>query len=157
MKNQFFNQSHFLPSSDFLRLYKTFSLQNSISFVLWKVNPAKIFKGKAQAEIRWLKVGYLLNVKGYWMLVTKMAKTVTTSWSRINKFRHQHRCKLHTRVYRVTTKYNWYVLYDSYNMKLTRIPTVKLKIPEKAFLKFESRTSVTFKLYYLLSPNRCHW
>ena len=90
MKNQFFNQSHFLPSSDFLRLYKTFSLQNSISFVLWKVNPAKIFKGKAQAEIRWLKVGYLLNVKGYWMLVTKMAKTVTTSWCRTNKFRHQH-------------------------------------------------------------------
>ena len=28
----------------------------------------------------------------------------------------------------------------------TRIPTVKLKIPGKAFLKSESRTSVTFKL-----------
>ena len=27
-----------------------------------------------------------------------------------------------------------------------RIPTVKLKIPGKAFLKSESRTSVTFKL-----------
>ena len=27
-----------------------------------------------------------------------------------------------------------------------RISTVKLKIPEKAFLKSESRTSVTFKL-----------
>ena len=27
-----------------------------------------------------------------------------------------------------------------------RIPTVKLKIPGKAFLKFETRTSVTFKL-----------
>ena len=27
-----------------------------------------------------------------------------------------------------------------------RIPTVKLKIPEHAFLKSESRTSVTFKL-----------
>ena len=27
-----------------------------------------------------------------------------------------------------------------------RIPTVKLKIPEKAFLKSESRTFVTFKL-----------
>ena len=60
------------------------------------------------------------------------------------------------------------------NYKL-RIPTVKLKIPKKAFLKSESRTSVTFKLQfltyqntfyifhnfvmvvYLLSPNRCHW
>ena len=29
---------------------------------------------------------------------------------------------------------------------MTRIPTVKLKIPGKAFLKSESRTSVTFKL-----------
>ena len=28
----------------------------------------------------------------------------------------------------------------------SRIPTVKLKIPGKAFLKSESRTSVTFKL-----------
>ena len=28
-----------------------------------------------------------------------------------------------------------------------RIPTVKLKIPGKAFLKSESRTTVTFKLY----------
>ena len=27
-----------------------------------------------------------------------------------------------------------------------RIPTAKLEIPEKAFLKSESRTSVTFKL-----------
>ena len=50
-----------------------------------------------------------------------------------------------------------------------RIPTVKFKISGKAFLKSESRTSVTFKLQtfyifhnffmvtYLLSPNRCHW
>ena len=30
-----------------------------------------------------------------------------------------------------------------------RIPTVKLKIPGKAFLKSESRTSVTFKLQFL--------
>ena len=29
-----------------------------------------------------------------------------------------------------------------------RIPTVKLKIPGKAFLKSESRTSVTFKLVF---------
>ena len=29
---------------------------------------------------------------------------------------------------------------------IARIPTVKLKIPGKAFLKSESRTSVTFKL-----------
>ena len=48
MKNQFFNQSHFLTSSDFLRLYKTFSLQILITFV--KVNPAKIFKKKAGAD-----------------------------------------------------------------------------------------------------------
>ena len=38
----------------------------------------------------------------------------------------------------------------TYSQKLvnliTRIPTVKLKIPGKAFLKSESRTSVTFKL-----------
>ena len=33
----------------------------------------------------------------------------------------------------------WLTLY-------IRIPTVKLKIPGKAFLKSESRTSVTFKL-----------
>ena len=31
----------------------------------------------------------------------------------------------------------------------TRIPTVKLKIPGKLFLKSESRTSVTFKFYFL--------
>ena len=31
----------------------------------------------------------------------------------------------------------------------SRIPTVKLKILRKAFLKSESRTSVTFKLYFL--------
>ena len=30
-----------------------------------------------------------------------------------------------------------------------RIPTVKLKIPKKAFLKSESRTSVLFKLWFL--------
>ena len=83
--------------------------------------------------------------------------------------RHQHHC--HT---------------DQSGIKI-RIPTVKLKIPGKEFLKSESRTSVTFKLYfltlaiykwqrlglkilktlyifhnffmvaYLLSPNRCHW
>ena len=34
-------------------------------------------------------------------------------------------------------------------MLLIRIPTVKLKIPGKAFLKSESRTSVTFKLKFL--------
>ena len=46
----------------------------------------------------------------------------------------------------------------------SRIPTVKLKIPGKAFLKSESRTSVTLFIFshffmaaYLLSPNRCHW
>ena len=34
-----------------------------------------------------------------------------------------------------------------------RIPTVKLKIPGKAFLKSESRTSVTFKLLFLTLAN----
>ena len=38
--------------------------------------------------------------------------------------------------------------YDSYCM-LVRIPTAKLKIPGKAFLKSETRTSVTFKLKFL--------
>ena len=49
------------------------------------------------------------------------------------------------------------------------IPTVKLKIPGKAFLKSESRISVTIKLKFLhssynflmiadlLSPKSCHW
>ena len=37
-----------------------------------------------------------------------------------------------------------------------RIPTVKLKIPGKAFLKSETRTSVTFKLQFLtLAKKRC--
>ena len=37
----------------------------------------------------------------------------------------------------------------------SRIPTVKLKIPGKAFLKSETRTSVTFKLQFLtLAINR---
>ena len=35
--------------------------------------------------------------------------------------------------------------YNSRNL-LSRIPTVKLKIPGKAFLESEFRTSVTFKL-----------
>ena len=37
-------------------------------------------------------------------------------------------------------------LYSKCLHVISRIPTVKLKIPVKAFLKFESRTSVTFKL-----------
>ena len=40
----------------------------------------------------------------------------------------------------VFKQYSWSVRL------LARIPTVKLKIPGKAFLKSESRTSVTFKL-----------
>ena len=42
----------------------------------------------------------------------------------------------------------WTSLEQSFNdfNILNRIPTVKLKIPGKAFLKSESRTSVTFKL-----------
>ena len=43
----------------------------------------------------------------------------------------------------------------SYDISL-RIPTMKLKIPGKAFLKSESQTSVTFKLQFLtLATN--HW
>ena len=38
------------------------------------------------------------------------------------------------------------VLVVCHQGKTTRIPTVKLKIPGKAFLKSESLTSVTFKL-----------
>ena len=58
-------------------------------------------------------------------------------------------------------------LINSFWSPLIRIPTVKLKIPGKAFLKSESRTSVAhntfyichnfFMVAYFLSPNRCHW
>ena len=43
----------------------------------------------------------------------------------------------------VFKRYSWSVRL------LARIPTVKLKIPGKVFLKYESRTSVTFKLFDL--------
>ena len=46
---------------------------------------------------------------------------------------------------KLTQLLNWPRLEALEKAKI-RIPTVKLKIPGKAFLKSESRTSVTFKL-----------
>ena len=46
----------------------------------------------------------------------------------------------------VSLAFDFSTLDDSDSEFLNRIPTVKFKIPGKAFLKSESRTSVTFKL-----------
>ena len=47
---------------------------------------------------------------------------------------------------------NWIKIELSYRMNHTKIPTVQLEIPGKAFLKSETRTSVTFQLYFLTLP-----
>ena len=46
----------------------------------------------------------------------------------------------------LTDIYSAVSTYSKKSNNINRIPTVKLKIPEKAFLKSDSRISVTFKL-----------
>ena len=89
-------------------------------------------------------------------------------------FRYNRQFYIYTRICFEFQRQGFKCQSVKYHTVICRIPALKLKIPGKAFLKSESRTSVTFKLQFLtyniksvfhsyflvtdlLSPNRCHW